>query len=203
MKPIIFNTEMVRAILDGRKTMTTRPISPQPKIRNRGLFIILWNDLEIIELNEGRALKRLSQHSPYQVGDVLYVRETWADVHTINEIDCLPIYRADSIDGEGVKWRPSIYMPKEYARLFLKITDIKARRLRDITESEAQREGWDLSDTSGYETYDPVYMTKAIGWFRGVWESTYSKKGLRWIDDPWVWTYAFKVVSNPEGPQND
>jgi len=157
MKPILFNTEMVRAILSGRKTMTRRT--------NK-----MWNDFceplpDFID-NKARTyaiqnygnrehtdyLSMCEVKMPICEGDILYVRETWctdediADVFEENLIHGF-YYRADNTDmdwvndKEIVKWRPSIHMPKEAARIFLKVTNVRVERLQDISESDCVKEG--------------------------------------------------------------
>lgn len=212
MKPIIFTTEEVKAILSGEKTQFRKPVKGQPVNGVQRCFYSKTGWAKTREDSDLCTCKAVPVD--HEIGDILYVRETWADVHTIDEIGYLPIYRADSIDGDGVKWRHSIYMPKKYARLFLRIIEVKAQRLQAITEEEAKNDG--ASKRTWYQPYglgeeaqrtlgtmddmrnaSPLYKNA----FASLWDSLYCKKGLGWIDDPWVWTYTFKVVSNPEGPQ--
>lgn len=139
MKPILFNTEMVRAILDGRKSCTRRVVKPQPTARYGAQCI----------------------KPPYQPGDILYVRETWERFECWNcdgdERGNCPkepkksvldktcgcyMYRAtDEISGDA-KWHPSIHMPKEAARIWLKVTDVRVERLQEITEDGVWDEGF-------------------------------------------------------------
>jgi len=146
MKPILFNTEMVEAILNGRKTMTRRvikfPKGTTGRLPSNGFF----NASPYLFYPGGIKRPR------YKVGDVLYVRETWctdediADVFEENLIHGF-YYRADNTDmdwvndKEIVKWRPSIHMPKEAARIFLKVTNVRVERLQDISESDCVKEG--------------------------------------------------------------
>ena len=159
MKPILFNTDMVRAILAGQKTVTRRVVKPQPP----GMCSTLNYD------EEGHTVKFLADadciyfvyeaKAPYQPGDLLYVRETWyyeshMEDMTAGEPD-LPsgayshryIFKADCQDypvnvGVGPHgWRPSIHMPREAARIFLRVTDVRVERLQDITETQALKEG--------------------------------------------------------------
>lgn len=126
-KPILFNTQMVRAILDGRKTCTRRIVKPQPTA-HYGVQCI---------------------KPPYQPGDILYVRETWSLRFDGEKY----FYRADKntsreekrlLDYNDVKWRPSIHMPKEAARIWLKVTNVRVERLQDISGEDLIKEGIDF-----------------------------------------------------------
>lgn len=158
MKPILFNTEMVRAIRDNRKSMTRRVVKPQPK------FIAAQDGYGPLMQIKGKGVwfnGDPNHVAPYQSGDILYVRETWYyEQHlesTETEEPDLPsgaylhryIYKADCPDylvdaGVGQHgWRPSIHMPKEAARIFLKVTQIEVQRVGDITDEEAVSEGFE------------------------------------------------------------
>lgn len=188
MKPILFNTEMVKAILDGRKTTTRRVIKPQPieqpkrDIKNRKP-LAFWTTCDDI-------LQRWIK-PPYQPGDVLYVRETFCPYdadHVINSVKYA--YKADATpDSEearkayGYKWKPSIFMPKEAARIFLRVADVKAVRLQNITDAGAKAEG-------AKERHD----------FIRIWNNTISDKDsqqLVWSANPWVWAIEFERCEKP------
>ena len=185
LKPILFNTEMVRAILDGRKTVTRRIIKPQPK--SQVVFHLgNWQETQM----QANGLRILMP--PFTVGDVLYVRETWgqtADLLGISEEDT--VFAADFTGKElahlkdrHFRWRPSIHMPKELARLFLKVTAVQAERLRQITVKDAYAEGL-LIPTKFDEVWDSTVP-------RSV-RSTYG-----WDADPWVWVINFEVCEKPD-----
>jgi len=190
-KPILFNTQMVRAILDGRKTCTRRIVKPQPTA-HYGVQCI---------------------KPPYQPGDILYVRETWslrfdgekyfykADKNTSREEKRL-------LDYNDVKWRPSIHMPKEAARIWLKVTNVRVERLQDITPKEAENEGVGnlFYDDIGYSEknygteVDPEYGI-AKEQFAWLWESTIKKSDLDsygWDANPWVWVIEFERCESQE-----
>ena len=76
----------------------------------------------------------------------------------------------------------------------IRITEIRRERVQDISEEDAQREGWDMSNMNSHSRYDPVTMTKAIEWFHGLWDSIHKKPGTRWTDNPEVWVLTFEVV---------
>lgn len=197
MKPILFNTEMVRAILDGKKTVTRRLIKPQPKhcmMSQAGLVtsekpISIVNGL--IAAEYGALVK-----PPYQTGDILYVRETWYKdagryMYRANYSDEEKFYR----NGKEVqiKWCPSIHMPKEAARLFLRVTDVRAERLQDIDRR------WANYDAEGMR--DPK-LENIGAWMRdkfvSVWDSTIKKTDRSiygWEANPWVWVVHFERIS--------
>jgi len=144
-KPILFNTGMVQAILEGRKTSTRRII----KIPEN--FSYLMDE----ETSNGEMLISVESdlcpqcykyiYAPYQPGDILYVRETW-----FKDIERY-VYRANYFETEKfyrngnevkIKWHPSIHMPKSAARIFLRVTDVRVERVQDITEDGARAEGW-------------------------------------------------------------
>ncbi len=194
MKPILFNTEMVRAIIDGRKTEARRLVKPQ--------------DLRVLdspyhrkhpEVSDKVLLERLCE-PPYLPGDILYVRETWAAWSktwgTLPEIH----YKADAEILSGVKWRPSIHMPYEAARLFLRVKSVKVERLQDIDEDGAKAEGsnWRNGKNVGWE--EKMQRT-AVERFAEIWDSAIKKSDLPiygWDADPWVWVTEFERISREE-----
>lgn len=178
MKPILFNTEMVQAILEGRKTQTRRVIKPQPK-----------EDLITDMLNK----------YTYAVGDILWVRETWNDLSN-NEGNF--VYLADGDKGlkdkffgvlttKDIKWKPSIHMPKASARIFLKVTDVRVERLQDITEEDARAEG--VIPIYGNEFASEKRHYPA---FARLWDSLNAKRGFGWDTNPWVWVIQFERVES-------
>ena len=143
---------------------------------------------------------------PYQQGDILYVRETWQFSYELDDNE-QPVeetgkyyYAATDItlfntyvDENGVKhdyvpWRPSIHMPKEAARIWLKVTDVRVERLQDMTDDDAEAEG----------CFD--YTSTALG-FPDVWDSTIKKSDLDrygWDANPWVWVIEFERCDKPK-----
>lgn len=199
-KPIPFNTDMVRAILEGRKTTTRRAMKPQP-IHDGGFWELGgagWSDnIHRIYPVYGHSLYN---RMPYKPGDILYIQETWG---TYNrnwwEADYF-MYRADYpekastyMHSDGIicdlpKWRPSTHMPKEAARIFLRVTDVRVERLKEISASQAMDEGFtDWNDL-----------------VRG-WNNTIPKKDLDkygWDANPWVWVIRFERII-PEDRSDD
>lgn len=193
MKPILFNTEMVRAILDGRKTVTRRIVDPKyiqsetAPIKTADGIFHFWCYGEV--------------KSPYKVGDILYVRETWSTQYDgINDDNGYGqyVYKADGTKldnsrGSASRWYPSIHMPKSAARIFLKVTDVRVERLQDITEEQAKAEGvsglcYDVE--TGEERYDMTF-------FKILWDSTIKKQDIDlygWDANPFVWVIEFERV---------
>lgn len=182
--PILFSTDMVKAILDGRKTMTRRAVKPQPTyITTSGRWT--W-PIPKSKVHQGcctdvcTASREWWEYlAPdqmlYNPGDILYVRGTWAKVNGIY------IYKADE-DATPLKWRPSIHMPKEAARIWLEVTDVRVERLQEITYDDCLSEGmWD---------YGTDVDTLAA--FQELWQSLNAKKGYGWDENPWVWVISFK-----------
>ena len=177
IKPILFNTDMVRAILDGRKTVTRRLIK-----QNVDAVLSSPFHEKYPEMPDAQIITKLCM-PPYQLGDILYVRETFAQV-----AKHIFWYRADNAEyTKGILWKPSIHMPKEAARIFLKVKDVRVERLQEITDEQAEKEG--CSD----------YTSTALG-FCYLWDSTIRKSDLDyygWAADPWVWVIEFERCEQP------
>ena len=221
MKPILFNTDMVRAILKGRKTVTRRVMKPQPwgTCPNTGGDHELEPDNFFGGVATGFVCARCGQgvcppHMKYPVGealfrpmcwpgDILYVRETWA------EMPYGYVYRADDESPEGWdnddRWRPSIHMPNEAARLFLRVKSVRAERLQDITEEQARAEGCDgrcnCPSSGAPGSLSCVERDFSIEKFESVWDSTIKHDDLLlygWDANPWVWVIEFERCERPE-----
>ena len=198
-RPILFNTEMVKAILDGRKTCTRRIVNgyipkdaefgytaftPKGAISCRGTF-------ETDHLEYGEKFFKL----PYQKGDILYVRETWSEW-----IDGY-LYKAWTGQFPGIKWKPSIHMPKEASRIWLKVTDVRVERLQEITEAEAILEG--AIDNRAFihspdNEYDHIHTSREH--FIDIWNSTIKKGDIDkygWDANPLVWVIEFERCEKP------
>jgi hypothetical protein len=206
IKPILFNTEMVRAILDGKKTCTRRIVkgaipddamwgytmfTPKGCVSCRGVYADEY----------GEKFFRL----PYQQGDILYVRETWGHPISLNS-DKQYVFRADEIAEIGFKndshiWHPSIHMPKEAARIWLKVKDVRVERLQDITEEGAEKEGCRESVCSKTK-----FRTSAMLNFFNLWDSTIKKSDIdrySWQANPWVWVIEFERCEKPSYSPSD
>ena len=218
IKPILFNTEMVRAILDVQKSCTRRIVkgfipnkavwgytafTPKGCISCRGTFADGY----------GEKFFKL----PCKPGDILYVRETWCAL-PVNEAGHMRghsvyYYKADrDLRPEGWRgnWHPSIHMPKEAARIWLKVTDVRVERLQDITYNGALREGSEgircdhvalgvhgCTDCMNTGWIEPPQVE-----FMQIWDSTIKKPDLDqygWDANPWVWVIEFERCDKPEG----
>lgn len=139
---------------------------------------------------------------PYRPGDILYVRETWAAwSRTYGAVPVL-YYKADGDAPDGIKWRPSIHMPREAARIFLRVTDVRVERLQDITEEQARAEGA-IDNRHFLHSPDNEYETlhSAREHFAGIWDSTIKPADhdlYGWDANPWVWVIEFEQISREE-----
>lgn len=196
IKPILFNTEMVRAILDGRKSCTRRIIKPQPQ----GYFEVSEEPLYIYD-TDGKQGKITP---PYQPGDILYVREKWKQAP--NGYYYYEDWQRNDI-ADVTKWKPSIHMPKKATRIWLKVMNVRVERLQEITDEQAKREGIQYDEcptgfTWKQETDMHNCYTTPIGAMQALWNSTIKKSDLDqhgWDVNPWVWVIEFERCEKPEG----
>lgn len=182
-RPILFSGPMVRAILEGRKTMTRRVVNPQPAE---------WITKSKIELD------LLANRCPYgQPGDVLWVRETFRlpsgyDDATPEEIEAqicpsMVRYLADGDCDLSGKNRPSIFMRRCWSRILLEVVSVRVELVREITHADAIREGC---------RPHPAQESQSVnGDFERLWDSINAKRGYGWDANPWVWVVEFKRVS--------
>lgn len=204
IKPILFNAEMVRAILDGRKTCTRRVVKTRRKDAC-GFYVTKRPDgsfTGVYEYDEDGRMFENQLIPPYKPGDILYVRETFiqAAAHTF-------WYKADdkSWVSEGLRWKPSIHMPKEAARIWLKVTDVRVERLQDITEDGAKAEGanWKNGKNVGWEEKMKRTATER---FAEIWNSTIKKSDLDrygWDANPYVFVIEFSKIDKPEEAEHE
>lgn len=210
MKPILFNTDMVRAILDGRKTCTRRVAKNVPDHTHRIEPIYENGRLQFNCFYSAYAPKLdiyadfcMPCFPPYQKGDILYVRETWGHPISLNS-DKQYVFRADEIAEIGFKndshiWHPSIHMPKEAARIWLKVTDVRVERLQKITDDGAKAEGANQKNGKNVGWEEKMRRT-AIERFAEIWNSTIKKSDIDrygWNANPWVWVIEFERCEKP------
>ena len=213
-RAILFNTEMVRAILDGRKTATRRVAFPNKDFHEfsrpdnpdawwfRGRMYRSFDDA----LCSPQGVMSLCKYRP---GDILYVRETWSwcpcwDCGHDSESGCTETpssrfyneekreygcygFKASFADNEQPfdRWHPSIHMPKEAARIFLRVTSVRVERLHGMTEDDVRCEGFE----------NP-------GDFIRLWDNTIKpadRERYGWAANPWVWVIKFERCEKPEG----
>ena len=196
IKPILFNSEMVRAILDGRKDATRKIVkgfipddavwgytafTPKGYISCRGTFADGY----------GEKFFKL----PCEPGDILYVRETWKKA--LNGYYYYEAWQRNDI-ADVTKWKPSIRMPKEAARIWLNVTDVRVERLQEISAESALAEGTDKY----IHTNGGLDENMTITSFIGIWNSTIKKSDIDrygWDANPWVWVIEFERCEKPEG----
>lgn len=194
IKPFLFNTEMVRAILEDRKTVTRRAIKPQPDSDceavkgmyrdSNGKLCAVFHSSEDIK----------SVYPNCERGDILWVRETWAKDPFGNGY----IYPTD-VPGAGQKWKPSIHMPREAARIFLRVTGVHVERLRDVTDHEAEKEGVLKVREHEYKGQKHLFYAPRAA-FHEIWDSTVDPYYLGlfgWEANPWVWVIEFERCDRP------
>lgn len=194
IKPILFNIEMVRAILDGRKSCTRRLVkhdvesvlnSPYHKVHP--------------EVEDKQIISKLC-NPPYHTDDILYVRETWSEGYeegtyiyrASDKLADLPTFKESS----KLIYHPSIHMPKEAARIWLKVTDVRVERLQDIDGKGCVKEGIEE------EPLKYVGDEFVKGMFHDLWDSTIKKSDLDrygWDANPWVFVYEFERCKKPKG----
>lgn len=185
-RPIIFSAPMVRAILDGSKSQTRRAINPQPTRVSDGLPY--GNGPAWAHAEPGSAL----MHSPHgQPGSRLYVRETWAAPHAYDHLPprLIPrgarIHYAATEDRGGLRWRPSIHMPRWAGRITLEVTGVRVERLQDISEADALAEGVSA-------ILDEMRRATPRCDFQALWQSINGPGS--WDANPWVWIVEFKRI---------
>ena len=198
MKPMLVNTKMVKAILAGCKTVTRRLIKPQPPFDNDSIYLRYVKDgiARFGRGTPGNSCALCDRKMPYQSGDVLYVRETWCK-GSLNGGAEQYFYKADDNDFH-CKWRPSIHMPKEAARIFLRVTNVRVERLKYIED------GWRF-DEEGIILYHGM-ISEAWRDFADLWNSTIKKSDLGkygWDANPWVWVIEFERISKEEALKNE
>lgn len=187
IKPILFNTEMVRAILDGRKTCTRRLVRFLPGENPQWTGYIRDGLMLYNGRNEPCIMK-----APYQPGDILYARETWKKAP--NGYYYYEDWQKDDI-ADVTKWKPSIHMPKEAARIWLKVTNVRVERLQEITSEQIGREGVEVEYPHVLNGEEKRYA------FSTLWNSTIKKSDIDrygWNANPWVWVIKFERCEKPE-----
>nr|DAT62414.1 MAG TPA: ASCH domain protein [Caudoviricetes sp.] len=202
IKPILFNTEMVRAILDGRKTCTRRLVKPQPDEKHTYPLGFVTDSTE--KKKVGRFGFGIDEYGgsiqyekpPYQPGDILYVRETWCKGYLMNAKERY-YYKADDNDFLCT-WHPSTNMPKQAARIWLRVMDVRVERLQEITAESALTEGADKYIHANGTLNEDQTITSFIG----IWNSTIKKSDIDrygWDANPYVWVIEFERCEKLKG----
>lgn len=225
IKPILFNTDMVRAILDGRKSCTRRLVKPQPDEKHTYPLGFVTDSTEKKEVGcfgfgIGEYGGSIQYAKPqYHTDDVLYIRETWteecgkyyyrADYDSDYLDPCETLsggYPASCRNHPGcdgcmatstrIHWHPSIHMPKEAARIWLRVTDVRVERLQEITAESALTEGADKYIHANGTLNEDQTITSFIG----IWNSTIKESDLDrygWDANPYVWVISFERCAKP------
>jgi hypothetical protein len=205
-RPILFSAPMVCAILDGRKTVTRRPVKVQPRSR-----------ADIGSYGKGQPFIRnpdVTKRNPEcpfgKPGERLWVRETWYCDHSevmsgpylkpddldISEArdDGTMVYAADGLtpyEADQPVWKPSIHMPRWACRILLEITDVRVERLQDISRSDIRTEGLQCPPELASDDVSPNYRD----WYPAAWKELWNSTGGDWDANPWVWVVEFKRVT--------
>ena len=179
---LLLKGEMVRAVLEGRKTQTRTPLrkQPPPEVCNIRRGVTGW--CEGFDKDEWNTSYGID--CPWQIGDRLWVRETWT-IYLSDEGTSSVFYKADRLvmPLAHSKWRPSIHMPRWASRINLEITGVRVERIQDIRANEKDliAEGMHREDKRSYSDE-----------FHDLWDSIYAKKGYGWAKNPWVWVREFR-----------
>lgn len=200
---ILFQPEMCRANIEGKKTMTRRIVKPQPQGNIEGTYADLYNHEPnhwAFWLPDNRMTEPRIWKCPYgQIGDRIYQKETfWNDNTKV-------FYKADDIINwsrntnpllnERLKWKSSIFMPKRYARFWAEIVNIKVERVKDINGLDITKEGCPqdvldkVSEDCGFNK---------VRWYRDLWNSLNEKRGYGWEKNDWVWVIEYKSIQKEQ-----
>ena len=195
-KPLLCNAQVVRNFLEGRQTQDRRPIKPQPEY---GVEPCYFSPTGWAETNERGLCSCVPVRPHYSVGDHLYVRETWAE--------CVPnfcewpqiVYKATDptkeFNSEFYGWRPSIHMPKKYARIWLEVTKVRAERIQEISASGAFNEGCNYLGSDGELHHIGDHPSYSLLEFEQLWKKLYPGS---WERNEWVFAYNLKMMErNP------
>ena len=198
IKPILFNTDMVRAILDGRKTCTRRICKdanectvPDMEFYNADRRTYAVHNF--VDKEHTEQLSTAERTCPICTGDILYVRETWKEAP--KGYYYYEDWQRNDI-ADITKWKPSIHMPKEAARIWLKVMNVRVERLQEISAESALAEGADKY----IHTNGGLDENMTITSFIGIWNSTIKKSDLDrygWDANPYVWVISFERCEKP------
>jgi hypothetical protein len=219
-KGMLFSPAMVRAIMDGSKTMTRREIKPQPVVDSDSGRTFIKDHAVSFDIHTWKY--DIIEFAPFKTGDIIYVRETYyaygywikdgltkggKQAHTFMELpdhgykyeenpptEIIPGFK----NVEGWYKRPSLFMPKAAARIFLKVTDVKAERVQDISEADAIREGVEVNRDGSWHDYispDRLWQDSAKASFQSLWLLINGQES--WDANPFVWCYSFEKITKP------
>lgn len=197
VKPMIFKTQMVRALLDGNKTQTRRPVKHQPFFSTsvipswvfpRNKSEVARGDSGLLYPNAKLSVLALSGYSP---GDLIYVRETFGLIRPMDFGELPDVaYKADGY-WSLKKWKPSIHMPREFSRITLKVTRVRVEPVQNISESDAIAEGFSSSLHHLPAPHVGSVGNTAVAEFSEAWQEIY---GDHWENNEWCWVIDFEVI---------
>lgn len=216
-KPILFKGPLVRAIFEGRKTETRRVFALEVDYEpdNKHCCVYLVRDPKTASWNQyGTKAELIKSHSTYQIGDTLWVRETWAEADDGGATwyrAGVPRWVAGRFTGEWLnfpyktpystepdpkqKWKPSIFMPRHACRLRLEVIDVDFQRLHQMKAVDCVNEGIEI----GHRSIDtPCGEIEAFNSFIRLWDGINKKRGYGFGSNPWVFVYKFKVKQEEE-----
>lgn len=215
--PILFSKPMVKAIQEDRKTMTRRTAGLEKVNENpdgycfRDLVFFESGKYTFSPFNVSNVSNSIIECKPrYQVGDQLYVKETWCEPVLYDGCEKDYYYKADYPNGISVdydskhisgKWKPSLFMPKKAARIWLEVTEVRCERLKDITEADAIAEGIEtlnVQEGIGYKNYTKInvpYWLSPQSSFFSLWILINGLDSLN--SNPWLFVYTFKCIPKP------
>lgn len=192
MKGILFKPEMIKAIVEGRKTVTRRLLNPQPfhVIGTKDIF--RWEPSKLVSINMRDHADLAIPYAKYHFMEFVYIKEAWS-TYGYPEI---PFYKDEpGIKVNGIAWHSPMFLPEKFARYFICIKSVRVERLQDITGEDASAEGVILpfrvhgdGDSEYYEGIEKAY----IDYYAKLWDSI--NKKTPWASNPWVWRYEFELV---------
>lgn len=202
-RPILFSGPMVRAILDGKKTVTRRIMKPQPvpkpvDYKSGGHW---WDSKKAQSMVDVEGFLRGDDPTvagcfcPYgEPGEQLWVREAWLIDHEVGEntrgeVPAGIFYRATdegktTFHPDHEKWKPSIHMRREYSRIQLRIDDVEVERIQEVQYTDIQAEGFEVDPRVSIDDSE----------FRKLWDQLNAERGFPWSRNPWVWVITFSVI---------
>lgn len=212
--PILFSTPMVQAILNGSKTQTRRVVKGLDNLKEPFFQSLVQHAYGKITFASLHSDEVVEPKCPYgQIGDVLWVRETFHNCSFENDKCFLYKSDFDKNAADLVKWKPGIHMPKDACRLFLKIKDVRVERLQDISEEDAKKEGVETKPYGSYPFFCTIdYLSSQhsngfrpgfcadtgkqfISSFTSLWRKIYGRD--YWEANPWVWVIEFERIEKP------
>lgn len=198
--PILFSGPMVRALREGRKTMTRRVVKPfisdLASMKQVRMMEHVPTGQHQAFFSDGKSKNWFGTPCPYgQPGDRLWVKETFREAGSAQQADGKLragrdqlVYKADD-DTDLGPWRPSIFMPRWASRLILELTAVRVERIQDISDGDAQWEGCEPDDAALERD-----IIDFVPSFRRLWDSINAARGYGWAVNPWVWVLDLKPV---------